>query len=114
MTETTTEETVTAYQTTPATSAPVRRRRRRGGWVTLLAILLVLGALAVIGDRVAANLASDKLRERIVTQLQSRNVGSDSLEAELGGIPLPRRVAPSPPTAVPTTSAAGAPHPRKR
>jgi hypothetical protein len=74
-----------------ATGRPalVARRRRRGGnWVTLLAILLVIGAILVVGDRVAAAEANKQVRARLVSELDQRDIGYQSLGVAIGGFPF--------------------------
>jgi hypothetical protein len=79
---------------TPAVTATgrpalVRRRRRGGGgWVTLLAILLVLGAILAVADRVAASAANREVRARLVAELDRRDVGYQSLGVDIGGFPF--------------------------
>jgi LmeA-like phospholipid-binding len=78
---------------TPAVSATgrpalVRRRRRGGGWVTLLAILLVIGAILAVGDRVAASAANREVRSRLVAELDRRDVGYQTLNVDIGGFPF--------------------------
>jgi hypothetical protein len=70
-----------------------RPRRRRGGWVTMLAILLVLVAIAVVGDRLAARYATTRLRTQLVAELDSRGVGYDTTEVSIGGFPFVNQVA---------------------
>ena len=69
------------------------RRRRRGGWVTLLAILLVLGALAVVGDRLAAQAATRELENQVAQELVSRNIGYSALDVTIAGTPFLTQVA---------------------
>jgi hypothetical protein len=84
----------TSSRETPAVTATgrpalVRRRRRAGGgWVTLLAILLVMGAVLAVGDRVAASAADQEVRARLVAELDRRDVGYQSLGVDIGGFPF--------------------------
>jgi hypothetical protein len=75
------------------TGEVARPRRRRGGWVTLLAILLVLVAIAVVGDRVAASFATRELRSRLVAEVNSHDIGYDSMDVAIGGFPFLTQVA---------------------
>ncbi len=79
-----------------AVAEPVvhRRTRRRGGLLLpLVAIVLLLGAIAVIADRVAAKAASDELKSRIEAELVSRDVTYSSLDVVVGGTPFLTQVA---------------------
>jgi hypothetical protein len=69
------------------------RRRPRSGWATLLAILVVLGGVAVVGDRVAATAAGNELRSQIAGDLQQRRVGYQTLDVSIGGFPFLTQVA---------------------
>ena len=69
------------------------RRRRRGGWVSLLAILAVLSAIVVVGDRVAAKYATDELRTQLVAELNNRGVESSTTQVGIGGFPFLTQVA---------------------
>jgi hypothetical protein len=89
MRESTTEGTYTvAEYRDPEPARYARPRRRRGGWVTLLGVLLVLAVLAVVADRVAANVADRELRTKVVAELQARDVGYQSLDVSIGGFPF--------------------------
>src|SRR5258706_13651706 len=90
-----TDPTTTSRRETVVTEPVVHRRprRRRGGWVTWLAIVLIIGAIAVVGDRLAAKAASSELQSRIESELVSRNVAYSSLQAEVGGMPFLTQVA---------------------
>jgi hypothetical protein len=70
-----------------------RFRRRGGGWMTWLAVFLIIGAIAVVGDRVAAKAASNELESRIQSELVARNVAYSSLQVEVGGTPFLTQVA---------------------
>ena len=72
---------------------PPRRRRVGGGWVTLLAILLVVGAILVVGDRIAANRANQEVQARLVSELDRHDVGYQTLDVEIGGFPFLLEVA---------------------
>jgi hypothetical protein len=54
----------------------------------LLAILLVVGAILVVGDRVAASAADREVRARLVAELDHRDVGYQSLGVQIGGFPF--------------------------
>src|SRR5258706_8348544 len=90
-----TDPTTTSRRETVVTEPVVHRRprRRRGGWVTWVAIVLIIGAIAVVGDRLAAKAASSELQSRIQSELVSRNVAYSSLQAEVGGMPFLTQVA---------------------
>ena len=70
-----------------------RPRRRRSGWTTLLAILLVLGAILVVGDRVAAQYAEREVRTQVVAALSERGVEYDTADVNVGGFPFLTQVA---------------------
>jgi len=71
-----------------------RGRRRRGGGLTiLLVVLLVLAVIAVVGDRIAARLATNELRTQVVAELQRNQVSYDSLDVTIGGFPFLTQVA---------------------
>jgi hypothetical protein len=70
-----------------------RPRRRRSGWTTLLAILLVLGAVLVVGDRVAAQYAEREVRTQVVAALSERGVEYDTADVNVGGFPFLTQVA---------------------
>ncbi len=72
---------------------PVSHRRRRGFWLPLVVILLVLVAIAVVVDRVAAKAASNELKSQIGAELVSRDVTYESLDVEVGGMPFLTQVA---------------------
>jgi hypothetical protein len=78
-----------------ATGRPalVRRRRRGGSWVTLLATLIVLGAVLVVADRVAATAADREVRARLVAELDRRDIGYGGLGVDIGGFPFLAEVA---------------------
>jgi hypothetical protein len=65
-----------------------RRRRPRSGWFTLMLIVLVLAAIAVVGDRVAARFATEELQTRLVADFAERGVQYDSMNVEVGGFPF--------------------------
>jgi hypothetical protein len=54
----------------------------------LLTLLVLLGVVAVIGDRVAANYAGKQLREQVSGELAQNNVSYDSLDVGIGGFPF--------------------------
>ena len=70
-----------------------RVRRRRGGLGILFTIVLVLLAIAVVADRVAAQAAERELRSKVVQELASRNIGYNSLDVNVGGVPFLTQVA---------------------
>ena len=78
----------------PVRSAQVRPRRRRRGFLTyFLGLILVLGAIAVVADRVAASYASKELRSRVVAELNQMDVKYDALDVSIGGFPFLTQVA---------------------
>ncbi len=92
MDATTRQEPVTAYEEGVDTS--YRRPRRRGGsGVSLLAVLLILAAIAVVGDRVAERYAAQELKAQLVAELQDRGVTADATEVSIGGFPFLDQVA---------------------
>src|SRR5689334_1404409 len=70
-----------------------RSRRAAGGFTTLVAIVLVLVAIAVVGDRVAAKYAGEQLRTQLVAELDNRGVQYDTTEITIGGFPFLDQVA---------------------
>jgi hypothetical protein len=68
-------------------------RRRRGFWLPLVVILLVIVAIAVVVDRVAAKAAGNELESRIGAELASRDVTYESMDVEVGGTPFLTQVA---------------------
>src|SRR5262245_9630552 len=80
-------------ETVQPTTYRAPRRYRSRGRVTLLAIVLVLIAIAVVGDRIAERIATDQLRTRLVAALDERNVGYESMDVEMGGFPFLTQVA---------------------
>jgi hypothetical protein len=70
-----------------------RARPRRGLWVPLVAIILVVAAIAVVADRIAAKAASDQLESRIAAELVSRQVSYSTLDVTVGGTPFLTQVA---------------------
>jgi LmeA-like phospholipid-binding len=75
----------------PTYRAP--RRYRRTGKLTLVAIVLVLVAIAVVGDRVAAKFATEQLQTRLVAAVDDHNVGYETIDVEIGGFPFLTQVA---------------------
>ncbi len=69
------------------------RPRRRGGLITLAAILLVLAAIAVIGDRIAAEYAARELRAQVVAEMSDRGVQYQTMDVGVGGFPFLTQVA---------------------
>jgi hypothetical protein len=69
-------------------------RRRRGGCLTfILGLVLLLGIVAVVGDRIAASYATKALRTQLVSELQQKNVSYESLDVAIGGFPFLTQVA---------------------
>jgi hypothetical protein len=94
MTRATTRETfVNGYGEEEWATVERRPRRRRSGWTTLLAILLVLGAILVVGDRVAAQYAEREVRTQVVAALSERGVEYDTADVNVGGFPFLTQVA---------------------
>jgi hypothetical protein len=80
---------VTSRETGVAEPGTHRRPKRpRGLWLPLVAIILVVLAIAVVADRVAAKAATDELKSRIAAELVSRQVSYSSLDVEIGGMPF--------------------------
>lgn len=71
----------------------MRRPRRPGRWQTVLGILLILGVLVVVADRVGLALANDQLRSRIGDELRARGVSYTSLDVAIAGTPFLTQVA---------------------
>jgi hypothetical protein len=68
--------------------------RRRGGCLTVfLGLILVLAVIAVVGDRVAASVATNELRTKLASESQQANVSYDSLDVAIGGFPFLTQVA---------------------
>ena len=63
-------------------SSPGRspKRRRRGGLTLLLGVIVLLVAVAVVGDRIAAGYAVKELRAHLVSELKQADVSYDSLD----------------------------------
>jgi hypothetical protein len=83
---------VSETQAVDTVEAPPRRRRRRGTSY-LLAIVLVLVAIAVVGDRVAAQFATEKLRTKLVAAVDNHDVRYDTIDVSIGGFPFLTQVA---------------------
>jgi hypothetical protein len=79
--------------TVQPTRSPVRRRRSAFGLVSLLIILLLLAAIAVVGDRVAAKFAAQQLQTRLVAAVDDHGVGYQSIDVSIGGFPFLTQVA---------------------
>jgi hypothetical protein len=69
------------------------RRRRRSGWPALLAILIVLGGIILVADRVAAQAASNELRAQLASELSDRGVGYQTMDVSIEGVPFLTQVA---------------------
>jgi hypothetical protein len=67
--------------------------RRRALWQPVLGIVLLMGALLVLTDRVAAKVAADQLGSRVGTELVARGVSYSSLDVQVGGLPFLTQVA---------------------
>jgi hypothetical protein len=63
-------------------------RRRRSGWVALFVTIVVIIAIALVADRVAQYYATQRLRDQIVSELDSRGIGHDTLAVNVGGFPF--------------------------
>jgi len=70
-----------------------RPRRPRGGLGFLAAIVLVVGAIAVVADRVAAEFASQELRAQVVAEMSQRGVEYQTIDVSVGGFPFLTQVA---------------------
>lgn len=92
MTESTTGSTTREAQ---VSEYAYRRPRRRGPGLLafLIGVVLLLGAIAVVGDRVAAKLAADELRTQLVAEMSDRDVQFGSLEVNIRGFPFLAQVA---------------------
>lgn len=77
----------------PVSKARPRRRRGGAGWFSLFAIVAVLAAIVVVGDRVAAKYATDELRGELVAELSSHGVQYTSTTVTIGGFPFLTQVA---------------------
>lgn len=91
MTEVTREMRVTEYR--QGTRFSYARPRRRSGWTLIVAVLLVVGAIGVVGDRVAARLATDQLRAQLVAEMSNRGVEYRTIDVAIGGFPFLSQVA---------------------
>jgi hypothetical protein len=80
-------------QAVEVVEAPPRRPRRRSGTIYLLSILLVLVAIAVVGDRLAAQYATEKLRTKLVAAVDNHDVRYDTIDVSIGGFPFLTQVA---------------------
>jgi hypothetical protein len=65
-----------------------RRRWGRRFLVTLLVLLVVLGALLVVADRVGANVAEQRIADEVQQELTGRGVRSTPPEVSVGGFPF--------------------------
>jgi LmeA-like phospholipid-binding len=72
---------------------PTRVVARRAGMPLLGVIVLVLVAVLVVGDRVAAKVASEQIEARVVAELQERGVTAGSTDVSVGGFPFLAQVA---------------------
>jgi len=72
---------------------PGRLGRRRRGLPLLAAVLLAIGAVLVVGDRVAAKVAADEIETRVVAELSSRGVTADRTDVGVEGFPFLTQVA---------------------
>src|SRR5688572_11717923 len=68
-------------------------RRRRRAWPVLAIALVVLLALLVAADRVAANVAADRIRTQVVAELDERGIETASTDVTVGGFPFLFQVA---------------------
>jgi hypothetical protein len=67
------------------------RPRKRGGrrfLIGLLVFLVLVGGLLVVGDRLAANFAEDKIAEQVRQEVASQNVQSAPPDVTVGGFPF--------------------------
>jgi hypothetical protein len=80
-----------AYDDTYVERRP--RRRRRGGLTFLIVGLLLVAAILVVADRVAAKVAGDELKAQLVSELDQRDVAYDSLDVGIDGFPFLTQVA---------------------
>jgi len=69
------------------------RRRRRRALPLLATFLLVIAAILVIGDRVAAKLAADQIETRVVAELSDRGIAAESTRVDVAGFPFLTQVA---------------------
>lgn len=69
---------------------PARRRRRwpRRLAITLVVLLVLLGGLLVVADRVGVNVAERRIADEVRTQLSGRGVYASTPEVEIGGFPF--------------------------
>jgi hypothetical protein len=65
-----------------------RRRWGRRVLITLLLLLVVLGALLVVADRVGANVAEQRIADEVQQELTGRGVQSTAPEVSIGGFPF--------------------------
>lgn len=83
---------MTEYAET-ARSSYGRPRRRPRGWGFLLAAFLILGVIALVGDRVAAEYAARELRGQLVAELSDRGIEYGTVDVSIGGFPFLTQVA---------------------
>lgn len=71
------------------------RPRRRGSrsLTFIVSVVLLLAAIAVVADRVAAKVATDELESRLVAQMSDREVRYRSMDVAIGGFPFLTQVA---------------------
>lgn len=69
---------------------PTRRRRRwpRRLAITLVVLLVLLGGLVVVADRVGVNVAERRIADEVQTQLSGRGVYASAPDVEIGGFPF--------------------------
>jgi hypothetical protein len=74
---------------------PRRAMSRRSGrrLPLIVGLVLLLAAIALVADRVAAKVATDELRSRLVAQMSERDVQFQSMDVRIGGFPFLTQVA---------------------
>lgn len=65
-----------------------RRRRGRRLFITAIVLLLVLGGLLVVGDRVAAGVAERAIADQAQKEVAKQQISSSKPEVSIGGFPF--------------------------
>ena len=65
-----------------------RRRRGRRALITLLVLLIVVVGILIVGDRVAANFAEQKIAEQVSQEVAAQNAQAAPPEVSVSGFPF--------------------------
>lgn len=72
----------------PPRHAAIRSTRRSRWPLVLLVFLILLAAVAVMADRVAAKMAASSIQDKVTTELASRGVTTDTTQVTVEGFPF--------------------------